>query len=64
MDKFKEGDEVYVKDLETEFGGSAIFVRYNDPKTNIFKFRVIKRGNDYESDVPFCKLKGINQQWH
>lgn len=50
-------------DLGFEFGGNGTFVRYNNPKTNIFKFRVIKLGNDYESDVQFCKLKGLNQTW-
>jgi hypothetical protein len=63
MIEFKNKDEVWVKDLENEFPVSAIFIKYNDLKKNIFKYRVIKRGNNYESDVNFCKLKGTNQEW-
>lgn len=62
-DLFKKGDDVWVKDLEHEFPVSAVFVKYNDLEKNIFKYRVIKLGNDYESDVSFCKPKGINQKW-
>jgi len=61
--EFKKGDDVYVKDLLNEFPVSAIFVRYNDAKKNIFKYRVIKCGNNYESDVIFCKIKGMNKEW-
>lgn len=62
MDIFKNGDEVYVKDIPNELPVSAIFVKYNED--SLFKFTVIKRGNDYESKVNYCKLKGINKEWY
>ena len=54
--KFNLNDEVWVKDLENQLPVSAVFVKYNDFK-KYFKYRVIKRGNTYESDVNFCELK-------
>jgi len=60
---FKNKDEVWVKDLEDELPVSAIFIKYNDSNQK-FKYRVIIGGNDYESDVAFCKLKGTDQKWY
>jgi len=61
---FKKGCEVYVKDLEIQLPTSAIFIKYNKNKKSIFKYVVIKRGCNYETNVMFCKLKGINQTWY
>jgi hypothetical protein len=64
MDNFKKGDKVYVKDSRQELPTSAIFIKYNEDVNSIFKYYVIKIGDDYETKVAYCKLKGINQQWH